>query len=260
MSSLFSTLHGLPPGRELFETPLRYGGWEVRLAEGREDMAAVLALRALAFRGHATRADTDAFDSRALHLWIGPEAGAAPLATIRVLVHADGRALLGGYCAQYYALEGLAHQPGLTLELGRLCLDPGHHMADLVRLIWAGVARLVAQLNAARLIGCPSFAGMDAGALAPHLAALAVKHLGPEALRPGPRAPERVNFVGLAPATGGAPLLPPLLRVCLGQGGWMGDHLVVDRDLGTCHVFTCVDIAAMPEGRKRILRVLAAQG
>ena len=261
MSSLFSTLDGLPPGAELFTDPLRMGGWEVRLARSPAEMEGILALRALAFRGHARRADSDRFDAGALHLWIGPEGGRAPLATIRAFAHPDGRALLGGYSAQAYGLSGLAGQGGLSLEIGRLCLHPGHPSADLVRLIWAGVARMVVRLGAARLIGCPSFASTEPERLAPHLAALAARHLGPEGQRPTPRAREWRGFVGLPlPESAEAPALPPMLRVCLAQGGWMGDHMVIDRDLGTCHVFTCIDIAAMPEGRKRILRAMAGAG
>jgi len=260
MSSLFSTLDGLPPGAELFTDPLRMGGWEVRLVRTGAEMEAVLALRALAFRGHARRADADRFDAGALHLWIGPEGAARPLATIRAFAHPDGRALLGGYSAQVYGLAGLAGQGGLSLEIGRLCLDPGHPSADLVRLIWAGVARMVLRLGAARLIGCPSFASAQPERLAPHLAALSARYLGPDGLRPTPGAREWMGFVGLPlplPDSAEAPALPPMLRVSLAQGGWMGDHMVVDRDLGTCHVFTCIDIAAMPAGRKRILRAMA---
>jgi phytoene dehydrogenase-like protein len=48
--------------------------------------------------------------------------------------------------------------------------------------------------------------------------------------------------------------MPPLLRSYLAMGGWVSDHAVVDRDLGTLHVCTGVEIAAIPPSRARLLR------
>jgi putative hemolysin len=52
--------------------------------------------------------------------------------------------------------------------------------------------------------------------------------------------------------------MPPLLRTYLMMGGWVSDHAVIDRDLGTLHVFTGLEIAAVPAGRARLLRRLSA--
>jgi hypothetical protein len=41
------------------------------------------------------------------------------------------------------------------------------------------------------------------------------------------------------------------------MGGWVSDHAVIDRHLGTFHVLTAVEIAAIPPTRKRLLRALA---
>mgnify|MGYP002648902638 CR=1 FL=1 len=40
-------------------------------------------------------------------------------------------------------------------------------------------------------------------------------------------------------------------------GGWVSDHAVMDRQLGTMHVFTGVEIKAIPPARARALRALA---
>ena len=58
----------------------------------------------------------------------------------------------------------------------------------------------------------------------------------------------------------GQAMLPQLLRAHLSMGGWVSDHAVVDRDLGTSHVFTCVEIDAMPPARTRTLSALASKG
>lgn len=238
-----------------FGPPLNRSGWQVRPARSGE-LPALQALRGRAFRGGG--ADTDAFDARCTHLWVGPEEG-APLATIRVQGHHAGT-LEHGYAAQFHDLSALAGAQGPALELGRLCLDPAHASADLMRLIWAGVTRLAEGAGAARLIGCASFRGTDPAAFTPALALLAARHRGPPGLRPAILARESYDFSGLVPDNprpADMALLPPLLRFYLALGGWVGDHLVIDRDLGTCHLFTCVEIATMPEARKRVLRAMA---
>ncbi len=244
-----------PAEDPLFGAPIRAGGWLVRLALP-DDMAALLDLRARAFRAGAE--DRDSHDADSLHLWVGPEGG-APRATLRLRRHAAGPALLAGYAARHYDLRALAAAGGESLELGRLCTDPRPGDADPLRLLWAGVARLVLATGAARLVGCTSFHTTDAAGLDPAWALLAARHLGPEATRPGRKAPEIHSFDRLTadPAPDAAALLPPLLRAYLSLGGWVSDHAVIDRDLGTCHVFTCVEVAALPPARKRVLVQMA---
>jgi putative hemolysin len=52
--------------------------------------------------------------------------------------------------------------------------------------------------------------------------------------------------------------MPPLLRSYLAMGGWVSDHAVIDREMGTMHVFTGLEVRAIPAARKRLLRALAA--
>ncbi|GAB4268210.1 MAG: GNAT family N-acetyltransferase [Pararhodobacter sp.] len=246
-----------PVDDPVFGTPLEQGGWVVRLARD-DDLGAVLALRGRVFRGGAD--DTDAHDAASLHLWIG-RAGQGPRATLRLRLHEDAESLLSGYAAQHYDLTALAAAGGRVLELGRLCAEGPAMDADLLRLVWAGVARIALRTGTARLIGCTSFHTTEAASLDPALALLRARHLGPDDLRPGRKAPEArgVEAAGVPPRPEAAALMPPLLRVYLAMGGWVSDHLVVDRDLGTCHVFTCVDIAAMPSARRRSLSRLAGE-
>ncbi|MFN4102403.1 MAG: GNAT family N-acyltransferase, partial [Pararhodobacter sp.] len=253
-----------PPGdashESLFGPPIHGGDREVRLA-GPDEIPAVLALRARAFRGG--KADRDNFDATSLHLWVGRPAGAAgegPQATLRLRRHTDARALLQGYAAQHYDLTAMSAAGGTTLELGRLCAEPGAGEADLLRLLWAGVARVALVTGAARLIGCTSFHTTDVAGLDPAWALLKARHLGPVDLAPRVKAAETYAFgtVTATPEAASASLLPPLLRAYLAMGGWVSDHAVIDRDLGTCHVFTCVDIDRLPPARRRVLEQMAA--
>lgn len=257
---------GPAPDPDRFGAPIRRGALTVRPARTGAERAEALALRALAFRGDPGAQDGDEWDDACLHLLVGPPGQVQ--ATLRLHPHPPGR--IAGYAAQHYDLTALATAPGAALELGRLCLHPDHRDPDLMRLIWAGVTRVAERWGAARLIGCASFPGADPAPLAPALALLAARHQGPAALRPGRRAPltraplTRALDPGPPDPASSDPkaqaLLPPLLRSYLALGGWVSDHLVIDPDLNTCHVFTCVEIAAMPESRKRLLRALAGAG
>lgn len=243
---------------DAFGAPIRQGGWEVRAARA-ADMPALAALRGLAFRGGGE--DGDGFDARCLHLWIEDREAhpGMPLATVRMQRHPEGN-LAQGYAAQFFDLTALAGAPGPALELGRLCVHPDCQMPDTMRLIWAGLTRMVDRTAAARLIGCTSFTGTDPRAFGAALALLAARHQGPEGVRPRARINGAVDFSDDAAQKPGAQALaqlPPLLRAYLSLGGWVGNDLVIDRDLGTCHVFTCVEIATMPEARKKLLRALA---
>ncbi len=240
-----------------FGAPIRRGGWLVRLARP-DDRPLLAALRGAAFRGGGE--DRDAYDDTCQHLWVAAEDG-PPLATARLMLHPAGD-LGDGYAARLYDLAPLNAAPGPALELGRLCTRPGSAEPDLLRLVWAGVTRLVERTGAARLVGCASFKGADPGTHRPALALLAARHLGPAGTRPRRKSAQTFDLTPLADAPlepGALALMPPILRTYLALGGWVSDHAVIDRDLDTCHVFTCVEIATMPEGRKRILRALAAE-
>ena len=50
--------------------------------------------------------------------------------------------------------------------------------------------------------------------------------------------------------------MPPLLRSYLLMGGRVSDHAVVDHAMNTLHVFTGLEISAIPESRKKLLRAL----
>lgn len=230
------------------------GAYRICEAQDAGARAQALALRAAAFRAGAP--DEDRFDPACRHVLISDATG--PAAAFRLLELADGAALDRGYCAQFYDLSPLAGWPGPILELGRFCTRPGLRDPDVLRLGWAAITRLAEETGAGLLIGCSSFIGADWPSHRAGLAHLGARALGPEALRPRPKAPERVDYADLLRAETGSPTgLPPLLRSYLAMGGWVSDHAVIDRDLDTCHVFTALEIAAIPPARARSLRALA---
>lgn len=229
-----------------------------RLAHGRADMAQVLALRRAAFPRRAG-GEEDAQDALSAHVMV--EAEGRLLAYFRVMLFGWGAGLAQGYAARFYDVGPLAGYARPIAEMGRFCVAPDGVHPDVLRLAWGAMTRLVDEGQAGLLVGCTSFRGAGWEAHRRGLALLAAEFLGPPDHRPGRKAPEIVDFPALAgPATdrrAGLAALPPLLRTYLGMGGWVSDHAVVDRDLDTLHVFTCVEVDKVPAARAASLRAVA---
>lgn len=238
---------------------LARGGFRVTVGD---DVSRAVALRNLVFRGGTGAQDGDAFDARCRHLVVEHPASGQPVACCRVQTFASGADIHRSYAAQYYDLERLSGWPSPMLEIGRFCLHPDWHDPDILRLAWAALTAIVDQAGISLLFGCTSFAGTDPQAHTGALAHLAQSHLAPDALRPLRKIGAGLSTASLHllrpdPAVGMA-AMPALLRSYLGMGGWVSDHAVIDRDLGTLHVFTGLEVAAIPAARQRALRLLGA--
>ena len=234
--------------------PLQKGAWHARLAAGRE-VEDALALRARVFRGG--RADRDAMDASCNHVLVLH--GGVPAATFRIQAY-EADQIAHSYAGQRYDLTRLAARGGTLVELGRFCTDPEHRSPDLVRLAWAFAARLVDAWRARFLFGCTSFPGTDPGKEAAALGLLAACCLAPPDWAPGVGSAEVFAFADMPhPVDAHLALarLPALLRSYLAMGGRVSDHAVIDHDLGTFHLFTGLDIAAIPPARANALRDLS---
>jgi putative hemolysin len=229
-----------------------------RLARGGADMARIMALRAAAFP-RRLGVEADAQDALSAHVMV--EGEGRLLGYFRVMLFGWGAGLAQGYAARFYDVAPLAGYARPIAEMGRFCLAPGGVHPDVLRLAWGAMTRIVDEGQAGLLVGCTSFRGADWEAHRPGLALLAEGHLGPTDHRPGRKAAEVVDFPRLAgPVTdrrAALAALPPLLRTYLGMGGWVSDHAVVDRELDTLHVFTCVEVDRVPRARAASLRAVA---
>lgn len=234
----------------------------VRQVAGARDLDRVLRLRAEVFRGTSRAEDRDALDDLCDHYLIVRVEDDCLVGSFRVLVLADGSALDQSYAAQYYDLSALADFEGPMVELGRFCVRPGLRDPDILRAAWAELTRLVDGRGVRLLFGCSSFHGVEVAVHRDAFALLNARHIAPSRWLPRVKAPDVVPFGavlrGLRPDMKRAlAAMPPLLRTYLSMGGWVSDHAVVDRDLGTLHVFTGLEITAIPATRKRLLRAVA---
>ena len=239
-------------------SPSRYA-W--RHARTPADLAAAQALRSVAFRGDEGAPDGDAFDAICTHVLIEDGRTGDLVCCFRFLPLQHGGEIGRSYAAQYYELFALSNYPGRMVELGRFCIAPGRTDPDILRVAWGAMARFVDEAGVEMLFGCSSFRGTDAKAYADAFAMLTERHLAPKRWLPKVKAPDVFRFARRpqrkADARRAMLTMPPLLRSYLAMGGWVSDHAVVDRDLGTLHVFTGLEIGAIPPARARALRAVA---
>ena len=235
------------------------GRYRVYTATSPQDIQAAQSLRALAF-GLRSPQDIDAFDSLQDHVLVRETDSGRLVCCFRTWVFC-GAAIHQSYAAQFYDLRRLAAFDGPMMELGRFCVHPDVSDPDVVRIAWGAMTQFVDARGIRLLFGCTSFAGVDMRPYLHAFALLQARHLAPPRWQPAESAAEAVRFADHAPQTldqKSAMLhMPPLLRTYLLMGGWVSDHAVIDRQMNTLHVFTGLEIAAIPENRKRLLRGLA---
>jgi L-ornithine Nalpha-acyltransferase len=233
--------------------------YRVRFAESEDDLLAAQRLRYRTFRGGEDGIDADDLDPVCTHFLVEDRKTGELVCCFRILPLRDGSEIGRSYSARYYNLSKLKSFDQPMVEMGRFCIDPEHSDPDILRLAWGAMTRYVDQNGVQMLFGCSSFKGTEADAYLDAFALLKDRHLAPKRWLPRVKAPSVFRFASrlklrkpnLALAMKG---MPPLLRTYLFMGGWVSDHAVVDRDLGTLHVFTGLEIGRVPPTRARLLR------
>jgi putative hemolysin len=241
------------------------GRYSARLAASQDDILAAQRLRWRAFRADADTPegrDADDFDAECQHMLVEDTRDGALVCCFRLMHLPSGAEIGRSYSAQFYELSALRAFDAPMVEMGRFCIAPGRSDPDILRVAWAAMTDFVDSAGVQMLFGCSSFHGTEAQDYLDAFALLRARHLAPRRWLPRVKAPSVFRFGKLSR---GKPDLkrataemPPLLRTYLMMGGWVSDHAVIDRDLGTLHVFTGLEISAVPAGRARILRRLSA--
>ncbi|MGQ0566399.1 MAG: GNAT family N-acetyltransferase [Gemmobacter sp.] len=238
------------------------GRYRARTALTPADMTAAQDLRTLCFRGAGAARDIDAFDAICTHVLIEEARTGALVACFRLLPLTGGCEIARSYSAQFYDLAALSAYPGRMVEMGRFCIHPDARDPDILRVAWGAMTAYVDREGVEMLFGCSSFHGTEAEGYLDAFAMLKEAHLAPKRWLPRVKAPNVFRFAQKLrrkkPDARRAMLgMPPLLRTYLMMGGWVSDHAVVDPDLNTLHVFTGLEIKAIPPARARLLRGVA---
>lgn len=243
-------------------TPFRRGRYNARIAQTACDIRKAQALRALAFQSSGGAPDVDAFDGVCDHVLIEDTGSGDVVCCFRFLPLAGGQEIGRSYSAQYYELSALERFEGPIVELGRFCVHPDRGDPDILRVAWGAMTTYVDTQGVQLLFGCASFAGTEPRTYYDAFAMLKARHLAPKRWLPRVKAPNVFRFaqrLRRKPDLRAAMAkMPPLLRTYLLMGGWVSDHAVVDNRMNTLHVFTGVEIAAIPPARKRLLRAVAS--
>ncbi|MEM9576191.1 MAG: GNAT family N-acyltransferase [Pseudomonadota bacterium] len=233
----------------------RYRARALRTGPGLEE---ALAFRRACF-GLCKAADKDSLDEICPHVIVQERSTADLVCYFRMNVMPAAE-IGQSYAARFYDVSALEDLEGPLLELGRFCLSPKCKDPDVLRVAWAAITQVVDYHGVKLLFGCSSFEGIDPARYGQAFALLKSTYLAPRPSAPRIKAPEVFEFSRLASAARseqeGRRELPPLLRSYLAMGAWVSDHAVIDRTLNTLHVFTGLDVHAIPEGRKRLLRAL----
>lgn len=241
------------------------GRYAVRLAQNSADVDAAQRLR---YRGFSSSncdqdelRDHDEFDAMCQHVLIEDLNSGTLVCTFRFQDFENGHAIAQSYSAQFYGLDALSECAGRMMEIGRFCIHPDWNDPDILRLALGALTQYVDASDVQILFGCSSFQGTQWRDHGDALAMLKHRHLGPKRLLPHVKSPDVFKFAARLRrkpnAKRAALKMPPLLKTYLMMGGWVSDHAVVDAQLDTMHVFTSVDINAIPPARKKLLRAVA---
>ncbi|MEP5730014.1 MAG: GNAT family N-acyltransferase [Sulfitobacter sp.] len=237
---------------------LNKGRYIAREAQNEADVCAAQALRARCF-GIECAHDADTFDATSVHILIEDTATNTLVCCYRLMT-LDGPRLSQSYAAQFYELSALETYEGVMLELGRFCVAPELRDPDILRVAWAAMTEFVDREGVQLLFGCSSFEGVETHDYLDAFAMLRAHHLAPKRWLPNVKAPDVFRYgarLRRKPDAKKAMLrMPPLLRTYLLMGGWVSDHAVVDHQMNTLHVFTGLEIGAIPDSRKRLLRAM----
>lgn len=250
---------------------LRKGRYVARLADTEDDLRKAQALRFRCFFNHGecladtpadAALDIDGFDDICRHVLVEDAAHGTLVACFRLLPIKGGSEIGKSYSAQYYNLSALTGFDGPMVEMGRFCIHPEWHDPDILRVAWGAMTRVVDETGVEMLFGCSSFQGTEAARYEDAFAMLRESHLAPKRWLPRVKAPNVFRFARAlrrfrADRTRAAREMPPLLKTYLMMGGWVSDHAVVDHKLNTLHVFTGLEIRAIPASRVRLLRGVA---
>lgn len=187
--------------------------------------------------------DHDLYDPYCEHLVVRDEAAGRIVGTYRILSPQAAKRVGGYYSESEFDLTRLQLLREGMVEIGRSCIDPDYRTGATIALLWAGLARYMAEGSYRHLIGCASIGMADGGHAAANLYRGLGAHLAPIEYRVFPRHPLPVErlFDG-QPAE-----LPPLIKGYLRAGAWIGGEPAWDPDFNTADLLILLPMARVDQ-------------
>jgi len=241
------------------------GRYRVRLAETAEDRDAACRLRFKVFNielgkglesSYRTGLDTDKFDLVCEHLLVEDKLEENPakriVGTYRMQSGTMAACNLGYYSEQEFSFAPYEALRAGILELGRASIDREHRTADVLTLLWRGIAQYATDMGLRYLIGCSSLNSKDPAEGWQMYRQLEPYRVSP-AFETAPTAayacPTQLEGAHTQPSPGqNNPALrtpvkvPKLLKTYLAIGARIGGPPAWDREFGTIDFLTLMDL------------------
>src|SRR5713226_8917400 len=149
---------------------LRQGPYHARLASSEADRKAAFRLRFLVFNlelnegleaAYATGQDSDEFDAVCDHLIVEHAGTGKIVGTYRLQTGEMASANAGFYSEREFDFSPYKRLGNSVIELGRACVHRDHRSAEVLSLLWRGIAQYAIKHGGRYLIGCSSITSQD---------------------------------------------------------------------------------------------------
>lgn len=227
------------------------GPYLARLASSEADRMAAFRLRFQVFNlelnegldtSRSTGYDIDRFDTVCGHLIVEHAGSGQVVGTYRLQSGMMASANFGYYSEREFDLTPYGELRDSMIELGRACVHRDHRSADVLNLLWRGIARYAMHSSGRYLIGCSSLTSQD-----PAHGTAVYRTLQRHLVEPSLRTSPRLDFAMSLVFPGGASnKVPRLLRAYLAVGAGICGPPAIDREFKTIDFLTLIDLDTLP--------------
>jgi putative hemolysin len=234
---------------------IKFGKFEIKLAETLEELHALLKLRHQIFYGQETpnnptnSLDIDDFDFDSDHLALWDTEANRIVGTYRLR---HSQKISAYYSAtEFDCLDLFESLTGPLIELGRACIHPDYRNGVAASLLWSGLGSYIKQTQAKWVFGCSSISFSEnqftlrqlcAWLLQNHQSSLS------QNIRPWNPHPDFLKLEELdLQGENMARFSPPLLKAYLRIGAQICGAPAWDQELNTLDFLTILEIDKIPE-------------
>lgn len=249
---------------QIVETIRDYAGllgdtaeYKISFAASADDVRACQMLRYQVFNlelnegpssAHLNGLDRDRFDSVCDHMMVTDASSGTLVGTYRMQTGENAARNLGYYCEQFFDFSPFAPVRSRIMELGRACVHRDHRNANVLYLLWKGIAARAAKLGIQFVFGCSSLTSQDEAAALSLYRSLTPAYLADPQLR---TKPHPIFECHAGNGTALCPQIPKLFRTYLGLTAKICGPPAIDREFKTIDFLTLLDLHAMPNRLKR---------
>jgi putative hemolysin len=251
-SPAISLLSGvlIPELQSRQDVRLEMGAYVARLALTEQERAEVYRLRFRVFNlelneglmsAYVDGHDKDRYDAVCDHLIVEDRMSGEIVGTYRIQMGRVAGENFGYYSEQEFCFAPYAAMRGEIVELGRACIHREHRSAEVLNLLWRGIARYALVNGGRYMMGCCSLTSQDPAMGHAVYRSLASYMVGPE-LRTAPTAEYAMaEAVGVVDEV----KVPKLLRAYLTIGAKICGEPAIDREFGTIDFLTLLDLQTL---------------